>query len=399
MKINQALILINRLANRISLESQNYPTTIPIINNEPFLNNILWNLKRHDIKDIFLIGYSIENFKKYYEDGQNMGLKISYLDLNIHNINGGLKLSEIQKKLDDFFLIMNGENIFEINYHDLSKSISEEDIGILALNFMEDVSGHEEVILENGRITSCKKSGVRNSGYINAGVGIFNKKILNSHLSLSQENIFLKLIQKKVILAKKFNSFFIDISMPQFYKAAEKLLPIWKSRSALILDRDGVINEDFGYVHSMKNFQWIKYAKETIKLANDLGLLVIVITNQSGIARGLYTEEIFQKFTKEINNQLIESGAHIDATYYCPHHPKEGNGKFKRNCNCRKPKPGLLRRAISDWNLDPKKCFLIGDRETDILLAKKCNISSYLFSSKTDNLLNIFKNKFQHLIN
>ena len=137
-------------------------------------------------------------------------------------------------------------------------------------------------------------------------------------------------------------------------------LSIWSWKDtvkAVFLDRDGVINIDYGFVHSMDNFKYIEGAKEMIKMANDFGILVIVVTNQSGIARGYYTEEEFKLFTEEINEDLKNFDAHIDATYFCPHHPKEGIGKLRKDCDCRKPKTGLLMKAIKEWNLDKNKCF------------------------------------------
>ena len=147
----------------------------------------------------------------------------------------------------------------------------------------------------------------------------------------------------------------------------------------------------------MKNFQWINGAQETIKLANDLNILLIVVTNQAGIARGFYTENDFKLFSEQINNQLIDYGGHIDATYFCPHHPLEGIQKYKKVCNCRKPKSGMLEQAINEWNLDKEKCFLIGDKESDIQAAKKCGINSHLFSYKNENLLEIFKKNLTYL--
>ena len=176
------------------------------------------------------------------------------------------------------------------------------------------------------------------------------------------------------------------------------MIPKWKRKSALFLDRDGVINIDYGFVHSMDNFKFIEGAKEIIKMANDFGIIVIVVTNQSGIARGYYSVDEFHLFTEEINNDLKKYGAHIDATYFCPHHPEEVIGELKKICNCRKPKTGMLNQAIKEWNLDKSKCFLIGDKDSDIIAAERCGIKSYLFSSENKKLIEIFKEKLPLLL-
>ena len=302
--------------------------------------------------------------------------------------------------MDDYFLLINGDTLFDINYHDLAKSLPKNKLVHMGLNFVQNVSRYGEVRTQNDDIISFTEKGSSESGYINSGVSIMNKNIIDfikvTPCSL-EIDIFPELIRKKLISSKKYRSFFLDIGIPETLKAAETLIPKWKKKSVLFLDRDGVVNFNFGYVHSMENFKLIPNALETIKLANDLGFLVIIVTNQAGIARGFYTETQFKEFTNKINNMLIESGAHIDATYYCPHHPSEGIGKYKKNCSCRKPKPGMIRKAMLDWGIQKENAFLIGDNQTDIIAAKECGINSFLFKNENDNLLEVFKNQLSNL--
>jgi D-glycero-D-manno-heptose 1,7-bisphosphate phosphatase len=145
-------------------------------------------------------------------------------------------------------------------------------------------------------------------------------------------------------------------------------------RPALLLDRDGTLNVDRGWVHRTGDFCWIEGAREAIRWANDRGVLVFVITNQAGIARGYYTEAEFHTFTAWINQQLALWGAHIDRTYYCPHHPIEGRGEYRRVCNCRKPAPGLIERARAEWQFDPARSIMIGDAEHDMEAAAAAGI-------------------------
>lgn len=400
MRIKQAIILAGGLGKRLGKKSENCPKPMQKINDEPFLDNLIWNLKRHNIKNIILsIGYLSDIFKSHYGNGSNAGVNIDFVEEQVPLGTGGA-LKKCSDLIDDYFLLLNGDTIFDINYHDLSKSFPDNKVGHLALNYVENVSRYGEVQTEGADIVSFKEKINNDDGYINSGVGIFRKKIIeyipNGNVSL-EKDVFPKLINKKLLSSKKYKSFFLDIGIPETLKSANKLIPKWKSKSALFLDRDGVINIDHGYVHSMKNFHWINGAQETIKLANDLNILLIVITNQAGIARGFYTENDFKLFSEEINNQLIDYGGHIDATYFCPHHPFEGIQKYKKVCNCRKPKSGMLEQAINEWNLDKEKCFLIGDKESDIQAAKKCGINSHLFSYKNENLLEIFKKNLTYL--
>lgn len=135
---------------------------------------------------------------------------------------------------------------------------------------------------------------------------------------------------------------------------------------AFFLDRDGTINVDTGYVGNPDDVKLLPGAAEAIKKMNDAGYLVIVISNQSGVARGYFGIEDVEKVNARINELLGEYGAHIDAFYYCPH-LKDGSVKeYAIDCDCRKPKLGMFKRAIADYDLDPALCYACGDKPRDI---------------------------------
>ena len=154
---------------------------------------------------------------------------------------------------------------------------------------------------------------------------------------------------------------------------------------AIFFDRDGVLNEEVGYLWQVEKFKWIDGARETIKFCNERGLLAIVVTNQSGIARGLYTAREVDRLHDFMQNSLSEVGAHIDGFYYCPHHPD-----FSGKCDCRKPKPGLILRACEDFNINPAQAIMFGDTERDIEAAKAAGLrAGILFAG--GNLLEAVK--------
>ena len=158
-------------------------------------------------------------------------------------------------------------------------------------------------------------------------------------------------------------------------------------RAALFLDRDGVINVDRGYVHRQADFEFIPGIFGLVRSANEAGLCVVVVTNQSGIARGLYTEAVFQALSSWMLLQFEHAGARVDKVYHCPHHPEDGRGELRVACNCRKPMPGLFLQAIRDLGIDPAQSILIGDKPSDmqagaragigrlVLLQKRCTAS------------------------
>lgn len=147
---------------------------------------------------------------------------------------------------------------------------------------------------------------------------------------------------------------------------------------AIFLDRDGTINEDVNFLSSPEQVILIDGSAEAIKEMNELGLKVIVFTNQSGIARGYFTEEDLHRVHSRLDELLSQVGARIDAYYYCPHHPTEGNGKYKVECECRKPKDGMLQRASREQDIDLKKSFVVGDRCVDIQAGKTAGATTIL---------------------
>lgn len=158
-------------------------------------------------------------------------------------------------------------------------------------------------------------------------------------------------------------------------------------QKAVFLDRDGTINIDKGYVYRNEDFEFIKGVPETLVKIKDKGYLLIVVTNQSGIARGYYTEEDVLQLHLQVNNTLFDHyGIKIDKFYYCPHHFEEGVGEYKIQCQCRKPNSGLIEQALQDFDIDIGKSYMIGDKESDNI-----QIAGLAFSmvSKTNTLENI----------
>ena len=148
--------------------------------------------------------------------------------------------------------------------------------------------------------------------------------------------------------------------------------------TAVFLDRDGTINEEVGYLDSLDKLKMIPAAHEAIRLINLSGMKAIVVTNQSGVARGFFTEKFVRQTHEVIQTALLEKKASIDKFYYCPHHPTEGTGIYLQNCNCRKPSPGMLLQAAHDLDIELGSSYMVGDRYRDVETAKKVGVKGIL---------------------
>jgi D-glycero-D-manno-heptose 1,7-bisphosphate phosphatase len=172
---------------------------------------------------------------------------------------------------------------------------------------------------------------------------------------------------------------FFNLTCPGNAARAWTELPGLLRRRALFLDRDGVINVDHGYVGTPDRFDFIPGALKTIRAATEAGWHVFVVTNQSGIARGLYDEAQFAALMDWVNDQVRAAGGTIDDVRSCPTHPEAPLAAYRRESDWRKPGPGMLLDLLARWELDPARCLLIGDQETDLAAAAAAGVTGHLF--------------------
>jgi D-glycero-D-manno-heptose 1,7-bisphosphate phosphatase len=145
---------------------------------------------------------------------------------------------------------------------------------------------------------------------------------------------------------------------------------------AVFIDRDGTISEEVGYINHASRFNLFPYAGPAVKHLNDNGWLAIITTNQAGVARGYFTEEMVKIVHQRMTEGLERDGAKLDAIYYCAHHPSLGDPPYRLDCDCRKPKPGLISRAARDFDIDLSASWMVGDRYSDIELARNAGVKS-----------------------
>lgn len=149
-------------------------------------------------------------------------------------------------------------------------------------------------------------------------------------------------------------------------------------KAAVFLDRDGTINEQMGYINHISRFILLPGVGKAISRLNDQNIPVVVVTNQSGLARGYFPPSLLEDVNKKMTQELAEDGAHIDGLYICPHHPEAKQEEYRKKCTCRKPQTGLLEQAAEELGLDLERSFMVGDRWSDLKCGAAAGASSVL---------------------
>jgi D,D-heptose 1,7-bisphosphate phosphatase len=390
----QAVILGGGKGTRLGALAQGLPKPLVTVGGRPFIHYLITALRRHGFTDIvLLVGPYRDSYANLLGDGSRLAVKATFIPEDPPaDTAGALVLA--RPFLAERFLLLNGDSFFDFNLLDLAARESPEAWLVwLALRTVPDVGRYGAVLLEGTRVRAFGEKIASGPGLINAGVYWLKREVLDEigPPPISMERDLLpRLIAHRLVNGTVYDGRFIDIGTPEDLARADMLMPDWEVRPAAFLDRDGVLNRDTGYVHRAEDFVWIAGAKRAIKCLNDLGYFVFVITNQAGVARGFYKPEDVDKLHQWINEDLQPTGAHVDAFYFCPHHPEgiaEGYGII---CDCRKPAPGLLLEAMRNWPVRRDGSFLIGDKDIDLAAAKAAGITGVLFDSQK-NLYDVIK--------
>ena len=381
--IDQAVILAGGLGTRLGNITKKIPKPLIKINNKPFIEYLLFNLSRQGFRKVLILcSYKSHFFFKKYHNKKYFNLKIICLKENNPAGTGGALLNA-KNFLKNTFLLCNGDTYFDINLNDLSSNFDKKKmLLLLAVTSSESKNRFTNLNInkKNGLVKNVNLRTSSQIGYVNAGHYICSKKILSfikKECSL-EKNVFPLLIKLNKLYARIYtNSFkkFLDIGDPKdFYKAKNFINKIL-FKPAIFLDRDGVINKDLGYVIKKKDIIWKRDIFKFIKYYNDKGYYVFVITNQSGIGRGFYSEEELLDLHHWMNSKLRSKGAHVDKFYYAPYFKDSINLKYRKGSKFRKPNKGMIDLALKEWNVNLKKSKFFGDSEIDRNVAQKSNLN------------------------
>jgi D,D-heptose 1,7-bisphosphate phosphatase len=382
----QAVILAGGKGTRLGPLTAGRPKPLVAVGGKPFILYLIAALRRHGFDDIvLLVGPFAETYRAHLGNGAALGVKLTLVPEDPPaDTAGALVLAAAH--LPSQFLLLNGDSFLDFNFLDLVARQSKRPWLVrLALREVADASRYGSVVMGGDRVLRFGEKSATGAGVINGGVYWLKRAILDEvgppPASLERD-VLPRLAAQGLVRGAIFDGRFIDIGTPEDLAKAGLLLPDWERRPAAFFDRDGVLNRDTGYVHRKQNFVWLAGAKEAIKRLNDHGWLVFVVTNQAGIARGLYRPRDVEQLHRWMNAQLRRIGAHIDAFYYCPHHPEGDNARYRRICDCRKPAPGMLVQAMRDWTVRSEESFMIGDKDTDMMAAQGAGVRGIRYENQ-----------------
>lgn len=380
--MRQAVILVGGRETRPDAFAPN--PLIPIRGDVRFLDYLVENIARHGFEEILLLTDALtDKVVERYSGRRVRGAQLQVIPVSAPAGTAGA-LIHARERLDDVFLMSNGDSFLDMNYLALSGALKDNVFGALALREVDDGRRFGRVSLDGTHITAFHEKDASWTGpaLISGGVYALRRSILDlvSELPCSIEtDIFPRLLASGQLSGLKIDGFFIDIGLPEPLQEGRAGLPDRMRRPAVFFDRDGTLNVDHGYTHKVEDLVFLPGAIEAIRAVNDSGALAIVITNQAGLARGLYEAADVDRFHRAMQDQLRAHGAHIDAWYMCPFHEDGVVSDFRRKGHPdRKPAPGMIRRAMLDWPIRTVGSFVVGDRELDREAASNAGLPGFI---------------------
>lgn len=390
-----AVILAGGAGTRMGNLCAEIPKPMVEICGKPILQHQVEALKKEGINDfVFVVGHLSQVIENYFSDGENLGVNISYYRETSPLGTGGA-LTKLN--LNEDFLLCNGDLIFDFSLQKMLGFHKEKRALITALAHPNS-HPYDSDLLEtddNFCVTQIISKANRNKDYANlcnAGIHIVSplaipKMSEEAKLDFNKD-IVNPLIKQGGVFAYKSAEYVKDMGTPERLEQVDRDMSqgivaaknITNRQKAVFLDRDGTINIHKGFITSADKIELIAGAAQAINKFHSLGYLAIIVTNQPVIARGECSKEELKNIHNRLEALLGKDGAYVDAIYCCPHHPDKGfpgeRAELKFDCDCRKPKPGMILKAQKDFNIDLKKSYMVGDSERDILAAKNAGCTA-----------------------
>ena len=376
MKNIDLVILAGGKGSRIKRFLHNKPKPMLIFNNIYFLQYLINNFSKYPFDNIYILtGYKSDIiFKNFHNKTFNFTKIICLKEKKLMGTGGAL-LNLKKTKINDFVLI-NGDTIFDIDLKDFITSYKKNKIGCMAV--ASNRKNTNSYKLNNLTLKKSLLSYKKKGNVMNGGIYFFKKKLINlipNKPSSLEDDILPLIIKKKLISGKFYKNFFLDIGTPKYLKKAELSLKNYFNKPAAFLDRDGVINYDYGYVHNEKKFKFKNGVIKGLQYLIKKNYLIFLITNQAGIAKGIYTENDLYKLNTILKIKLLKKNIFFNDVQYCPFHPKGKIPLYIKQSNLRKPNNQMVKNVFKKFLIKKNKSFMIGDKISDKKCAQKSRLN------------------------
>lgn len=399
----QAVIMAGGKGTRLAaITKDEIPKPMVPVNGKPLLLWQIEELKKNGITDIIMIiGHLGEKIEEYFQNGEKYGVHVSYIREHEPLGTAGAFYYLKDKIVSDYFLLVFGDVFFSIDIQRMEKFyIDHQARAALFVHPNSHPADSDLVVLdENNKISKFdSKHNVRNYWFdncVNAGFYILGTEVCdlveNPHKTDLEKDILMPLVNEgQAVYGYRSPEYIKDIGTVDRIHQTEKDVEngfieekcLKNKQTCIFMDRDGTINQYRGLVWKDEDFELEENACDAIKQINQSGKLAIVITNQPSVARGLCQIKDIETVHKKMSTLLGKEGAYLDDVYFCPHHPDKGypeeNPAYKISCECRKPKTGLIQKAVEQYHIDLSSSWMVGDTTVDIQTGKNAGVHTAL---------------------
>jgi len=390
-KVIQAVILAGGLGTRLKPITDTIPKPMIPFHGKPFLEYLIEMLVEQGIQEvILLLGYLSNKVVDYFGDGSKWNVSIIYSITSVED-DTGLRISKAKELFHDEFLLLYCDNYWPMQLENMYSLFNKTGVDALVTVYTnkDGYTRSNCIVDEKGFITIYDKTRTL-PGLVGVDIGFFllRKSILNllspGNVNFEKE-VIPKLVNNRNIVAFKTDHRYYSVGSHERLKMTDKFL---ERRPTIILDRDGVLNKKAPKAHYVTNWnewEWLPGSMEAVCTLKRNGYQIIIVSNQAGIARGFMTRADLENIQLKMENDLGDVSASIDGIYYCFH-------GWEDNCDCRKPKPGMLFQAQRDFNLDLSRVFFVGDDERDETAGNLAGMKTFLVNENF-TLLDFVKEK------